>query len=68
MSSWNIMLSWVEHEKKFYNLGAWPLDKSPPLKISFVVSQPKHMLGVLKRTISMRWFFWAPKTNVKIDG
>ena len=23
MSSWNSMLSWVEHEKKFYNLGAW---------------------------------------------
>ena len=26
------------------------------------------MLWVLKRTISMRWFFWTPKTNVKTDG
>ena len=23
----------------------------------FLISQPKHMLWVLKRTISMRWFF-----------
>ena len=26
------------------------------------------MLWVLKRTVSMRQFFWAPKTYVKIDG
>ena len=26
------------------------------------------MLWVLKRIVSMRWFFWAPKTYVKIDG
>ena len=26
------------------------------------------MLWVLKRTVSMRWFFSAPKTNVKTDG
>ena len=25
------------------------------------------MLWVLKRTVSMRQFFWAPKTYVKID-
>ena len=31
-------------------------------KINFLISQPKHMLWVLKRTISMRRFFWAPKT------
>ena len=23
MSGWNFVLSWVEHEKKFYNLVAW---------------------------------------------
>ena len=23
MSNWNFVLSWVEHEKKFYNLEAW---------------------------------------------
>ena len=26
------------------------------------------MVWVLKRTVSMRRFFWAPKTYVKIDG
>ena len=26
------------------------------------------MLWVLKRNISMRRFFWAPKTHVKTDG
>ena len=26
------------------------------------------MLWALKRTISMRQFFWAPKTYVKTDG
>ena len=34
----------------------------------FFISEPKHMLWVLKRTVSMRRFFWAPKTYVKIDG
>ena len=23
MSSWNLVFSWVEHEKKFYNLEVW---------------------------------------------
>ena len=26
------------------------------------------MLWVLKRAVSLRQFFWAPKTNVKIDA
>ena len=26
------------------------------------------MLWVLKRTVSLRRFFWVPKTYVKIDG
>ena len=26
------------------------------------------MLRVLKRTVSMRRFFWAPRTHVKLDG
>ena len=29
-------------------------------------SHPEHMLWVLKRTVSMRQFFWAPKTHVRI--
>ena len=30
--------------------------------------QPTNNLWLLERTVSMRRFFWAPKTNVKIDG
>ena len=26
------------------------------------------MLWVLKRTISMKWFFWAPKTYANFNG
>ena len=35
--------------------------------LNFFISQSKHMLWVLKRTISMRRFFWASKTYVKTD-
>ena len=45
-----------------------PLVKSAYQKINFLISQPKHMLWVLKRTVSMRQFFWAPKTYVQTDG
>ena len=31
--------------------------KSAQLKINFLISQPKHMLWVLKRNVSMRRFF-----------
>ena len=31
------------------------------------ISQAKHMLWVLKRTILIRGFFWAPTTNGKSD-
>ena len=34
-----------------------PLVKSVYQKINFLISQPKHMLWVLKRTVSIRWFF-----------
>ena len=37
-------------------------------KLTFLFLSQKHMLWVLKRTVSMRRFFWAPKTYVKIDG
>ena len=45
-----------------------PPDKSVYWKIIFFISHPKHMLWVLKRTVSMRLFFRAPKTHVLIDG
>ena len=45
-----------------------PLVKSAYQKYNFIVSQPKHMLWVLKRTVSMKRFLWAPKTYVKTDG
>ena len=44
-----------------------PPDKSAYWKTIFFISHPKHMLWVLKRTVSMRRFFWAPKTHVQID-
>ena len=34
-----------------------PLFKSAYQKVNFLISQPKHMLWVLKRTVSMRRFF-----------
>ena len=34
-----------------------PQDKSAYQKIIFLISQPKHMLWVLKRTVSVRRFF-----------
>ena len=34
------------------------------LEYNFLISQTKHMLWVLKRTVSIGWFFWAPKTHV----
>ena len=52
-----------------YSLPAFrSLDKSVTKKIVFLISQPKHMLWVLKITVSMRWFFWASETNIKPDG
>ena len=45
-----------------------PLVKSVYQKNNFLISQPKHLLGVLKRTVSMRRFFWTPKTYVETDG
>ena len=35
-----------------------PPDKSVYLKIIFIIFQPKHMLWVLKRTVSMRRFLF----------
>ena len=44
-----------------------PSDKSAYWKIILLNSQPS-MCEVLKRTVSMRGFFRAPKTHVKTDG
>ena len=35
-------------------------------KLFFFIPQPKHMLWVLKRTVSMRRFFLAPKNMFKL--
>ena len=48
-----------------YTVITRPLVKSAYQKYNFLVSKPKHMLWVLKRTLSMRPFFWAPKTWVR---
>ena len=42
-------------------------DKSVWLKINFLISQPKHMLWVLKVTVSVRQLNQAAKTYVKTD-
>ena len=38
------------------------------IKIVFLIFHSKHMLWVLKRTVSMRRFFRAPQTNVNSGG
>ena len=45
-----------------------PLVKSVYQKINFLISQPKHILWVLKKTVSLRQFFLAPKTYAQTDG
>ena len=35
-------------------------------KLNFLISQPKHMLWVLKKYISMRWFSEHPKNMLKM--
>ena len=36
------------------------------IKNNFLFLNQNNMLWVLKRTISMRLFFWAPKTYIKV--
>ena len=43
-------------------------DKSVGLEVNFLISHPKYMLWVLKRDVSMRQFFWAPKAQTYNDG
>ena len=45
-----------------------PPDKRVYWKIIFFISHPKHMLLVLKRTVSMRRFFEHPKHMFKLMG
>ena len=44
-----------------------PPGKSAYLKIILLIFWCKTYVVVLKRTVSMRRFFWAPKTHVKTD-
>ena len=46
----------VVHKYHCYS-GPVTLDSSAESKINFVISQPKYVLWVFKRTISLRWFF-----------
>ena len=45
-----------------------PPDKSAYWKSIFFISHPKHMLWVLKRTVSLRRFFLALKHMFKLMG
>ena len=44
-----------EFEKLYERYGRFP-DKRAKVKIIFLISQPKRMLWVLKRTVSMRQY------------
>ena len=48
--------------------GPRPPDKSACWKTIFFISHPKHTLWVLKRTVSLRRFFWAPKHMFKLTS
>ena len=60
------LLAWYPRScfNHFYYMGA---NRTRP-GLNFLISQSKHMLWVLKRTVLMRRFFWATKTYVKNDG
>ena len=47
----------IESEQIIKNISKRPLVKSVYQKMIFLISQPKQMLWVLKRTVSMRRFF-----------
>ena len=57
---------WPPYLEPYYQ--DFSLIKSALQKNNFLISQPKHMLWVLKRTVSMRRFCWAPKTYAKKYG
>ena len=68
------MVEYIQTMLYTWNLGSskaldWltikPLDKSAYQENNFLISQPKHMLLVLKRTVSMKRFFWAPTIYAK---
>ena len=45
-----------------------PLVKSAKYKINFPISHPKHMLWVLKRTVSNETVLLSTNKHVKPDG
>ena len=57
-------------EFMFKNLQCLIIDEveSAYQNIIFLISEPKHMLWVPKRTVPIRRFFLAPKTYVQTDG
>ena len=46
----------------------FPIHQVRTKKNNFLIFQPKHMLWVLKRTVSMRRFFEHPKHMLKLMG
>ena len=60
---------WVRNKLKVYaNKTARPPDKSVYWNIIFFISHPKHMVWVLKRTVSMRRSLEHPKHMFKLMG
>ena len=62
----NSLITWSFPKNPTHSIK--PLVKSAYQKNNFLISQPKHMLWVLKRTVSTRRFFGPPKTYAKING
>ena len=61
MSSWNFMLIWVEHKKKFYNIGAW-LSGYGDVLLSLFSQEEAHIfptLSVLVLIVYMYVVFWV---------
>ena len=49
----------------------WSYASTPDMSVCsyfiFLIVQPKHMLFVLKRTVSTRQFVWAQTTHVLVE-
>ena len=54
---WQILYNYNMGLLNNYQEGIRPPDKSVYWKITFFISHPKHILWILKRTVSMRRFF-----------
>ena len=57
------IISWSIYEKERDQAGMELAMPESAVRLASI-SQLKHMLWELKRTVSMKQFFWAPKTHI----